>query len=78
MKELGLCEWESREIFINDKAHKDKPMELFDTLAHESMHSVYPELGEREIASLTAELLPTLTHPQVVKYFELYYGERKA
>ena len=74
MKPLGLCDWENREIFINEKAHKNKPVEMLDTLVHEEAHAVYPEFNEREVAGLVAEMLPTLTHPQIVAYFNLYYG----
>lgn len=74
MKSYGACVWDDREIFINEKAHKRKPMEMLDSLVHENEHARAPELGEREILCIVAELLPTLTHPQIVRYFKLFYG----
>jgi hypothetical protein len=61
MRDYGDIDYERRVIRINHAMHKGKRGALIDTIFHEELHRLFPNLGERAICELTRVLLPTLS-----------------
>jgi hypothetical protein len=61
MRNYGDIDYERRVIRINHAMHKGKRGSLIDTIFHEELHRLFPNLGERAICALTRVLLPTLS-----------------
>lgn len=61
MRDYGEINYERRVIRINHAMHKGKRGALIDTIFHEELHRLFPNLGERAICDMTRVLLPTLS-----------------
>jgi hypothetical protein len=61
MRDYGDIDFERRVIRINHAMHKRERELLIDTLFHEELHRLFPNLGERAICAMTQVLLPTLS-----------------
>lgn len=61
MRDYGDIDYERRIIRINHVMHKRERESLIDTLFHEELHRLFPNLGERAICAMTRILLPTLS-----------------
>jgi len=61
MRDYGEIDFERRVIRINHALHKRQRELLIDTLFHEELHRLFPNLGERAICAMTRVLLPTLS-----------------
>jgi hypothetical protein len=61
MRDYGDIDFERRVIRINHAIHKRERESLIDTLFHEELHRLFPNLGERAICAMTQVLLPTLS-----------------
>jgi hypothetical protein len=61
MRDYGDIDFERRVIRINHAIHKRERESLIDTLFHEELHRLFPNLGERSICAMTQVLLPTLS-----------------
>ena len=61
MRDYGDIDFERRVIRINHAMHKRERESLIDTLFHEELHRLFPNLGERAICDMTRTLLPTLS-----------------
>ena len=61
MRDYGEIDFERRIIRINHAMHKRERELLIDTLFHEELHRLFPNLGERAICAMTRVLLPTLS-----------------
>jgi hypothetical protein len=60
MRDYGDIDYQRRVIRINHTMHKQDGERLIDTLFHEELHRLFPNLGERAVCDLTRTLLPTL------------------
>ena len=61
MRNYGEIDYGRRVIRINHAMHKEERGSLIDTLFHEELHRLFPNLGERAICAMTRLLLPTLS-----------------
>ena len=61
MRDYGDIDFGRRVIRINHAMHKRGRESLLDTLFHEELHRLFPNLGERAICAMTRVLLPTLS-----------------
>ncbi len=61
MRHYGEIDYERRVIRINHALHREERGALIDTLFHEELHRLFPNLDERAICSMTRILLPTLS-----------------
>ena len=61
MRDFGDIDYNRRIIRINRDLHKREGELLIDTLFHEELHRMFPQLGERAICLMTKLLLPTLS-----------------
>ena len=61
MRNFGDIDYNRRVIRINRSLHKQEGELLIDTLFHEELHRMFPQLGERAICLMTKLLLPTLS-----------------
>jgi hypothetical protein len=61
MRDYGDIDYERRVIRINHEMHRRERESLIDTLFHEELHRMFPNLGERAICAMTRVLLPTLS-----------------
>ncbi len=61
MRNYGDIDYERRVIRINHAMHKGQRGSLIDTIFHEELHRLFPNLGESAICALTRVLLPTLS-----------------
>ena len=61
MRDYGDIDFERRIIRINYDLHKREQESLIDTLFHEELHRLFPNLSERAICGMTRVLLPTLS-----------------
>lgn len=61
MRDYGEIDYERRIIRINYAMHKRERESLIDTLFHEELHRLFPNLSERAICAMTRVLLPTLS-----------------
>jgi hypothetical protein len=61
MRDYGDINFERRVIRINHAMHREHRELLIDTLFHEELHRLFPNLSERAICALTTTLLPTLS-----------------
>ena len=61
MRNFGDIDYNRRVIRINRSLHKQEGELLIDTLFHEELHRMFPQLGERAICLMTKLLLPILS-----------------
>ena len=61
MRDYGDIDYNRRIIRINRAMHRRDGESLLDTLFHEELHRLFPNLGERAICCMTKLLLPTLS-----------------
>ena len=61
MRDYGEINYQRRVIRINHAMHKEERGSLIDTLFHEELHRLFPNLSERAICTMTRLLLPTLS-----------------
>jgi hypothetical protein len=61
MRDYGDIDYNRRIIRINRAMHRLDGESLLDTLFHEELHRLFPNLGERAICCMTKLLLPTLS-----------------
>jgi hypothetical protein len=61
MRDYGDIDYERRVIRINHAMHRRERESLLDTIFHEELHRLFPNLGERAICAMTRVLLPTLS-----------------
>jgi hypothetical protein len=61
MRDYGEINYERRVIRINHAMHRQERGSLIDTLFHEELHRLFPDLEEGAICAMTRVLLPTLS-----------------
>ena len=61
MRNYGDIDFNRRIIRINRARHKRERESLIDTIFHEELHRMFPQLGERAVCLMTKLLLPTLS-----------------
>jgi hypothetical protein len=61
MRNYGDIDFNRRVIRINRAMHKREGELLIDTLFHEELHRMFPQLSERAVCLMTKVLLPTLS-----------------
>ncbi|MEK6953205.1 MAG: hypothetical protein AABX29_09400 [Nanoarchaeota archaeon] len=69
----GLCLFEKKEItiFMRRKKHRN-PRELLDTIIHEEIHALHPDLPEKKTKKSTEKIIGELTLDQIGYFFGLY------
>ena len=72
-KIAGLCNYEKKEITIFMKRKKNRdPRELLDTLIHEEIHALLPDLPEKKTKISAKKVIGELTMDQIGYFFSLY------
>lgn len=72
-KKLGLCFKEDKKIiiFMRRREHRDVSV-LFDTIIHEEIHGLQPDLPEKKTIETTKKIIGELTIDQIDYFFRLY------